>query len=389
MTPQGIPEVMTFQHKLLMEYVAALYLSEVIKKKPDYVKSVFPTWRDIEKHSEVFNFICGILKDAGSNHVVDHAVGCVIQHSLKQLEDGKFLSVFKDDRMFSSLDLIQQEAGSNNTNCEVFPSLRHSHSLSTVLSHAKFIVVKDLKGTTCDPTMPIAQDIVITLAGDFPKYKKKSWNSEEMAGTIKTLQKCRENIRAIQLFLCENETVNAITSLMPATRLAQLHIESCYLSPENISSLKEMRQLIYLSLQEIDSLASHGRHLVAAIEAWEGQSSLRKLDLLGNNLAPSVCKPLLAAVATNCPKLEEIQLFRNTLTGSLDAFLQDPPPALTELWMNNTSPQTEDIESLAAALAGGKLQQLKVLDIRGNNLSETDADVLLSPQLSLNMDGKK
>ena len=382
LTPQGIPEVMTFQHKLFMEYIAAVYLSEQTKQNPEYIKSVFPTWKDIEKHSEIFKFTCGLLKDTGADHIVDHAVECSKQYCLEQLEGGKFLSFFKNDRMFSTLDAIQREAGITNANCGVFPLHQQLHSMSTVPSGAQFVVIKDLILKEEDLSVLAASDIVVSLVGDFPNFQKMSWNSHKMSGTIQTLQKCRENILAIQMFLCENELVSGIASLMPATRLAQLHIESCYLSPENISTLKGMPQLIYLSLQEIDNLAPQGHHLVAAIQAWKGQSRLKKLDLLGNNLPASVCKPLLAAVAANCRRLEEIQLFRNTLTGFLAIFLQDPPSALTELWMNNTGLQAEDIESLAAALAEGKMQQLIVLDIRGNNLSETDASVLLHPLLN-------
>ena len=133
-----------------------------------------------------------------------------------------------------------------------------------------------------------------------------------------------------------------------------------------------MPQLTLLVLKGIidGSLASHGNLLVDSVKAWNGHSKLQILNLSINLLPVSVCRPLLVAIATNCPCLEELDMGGNFLSGCLGGFLQNPPPALRKLGLCTTFLETEDMESLAAAVTAGKLQHLKELDLSSNKLSE-------------------
>ena len=59
----------------------------------------------------------------------------------------------------------------------------------------------------------------------------------------------------------------------------------------------------------------------------------------------------------------------NTLSGCLAGFLQNPPPVLRKLNLMGTHLQTEDMESLTAAVTAGKLQHLEEMILLDHHLS--------------------
>ena len=72
----------------------------------------------------------------------------------------------------------------------------------------------------------------------------------------------------------------------------------------------------------------------------------------------------------------------NTLSGCLAGFLQNPPPALRQLALLSTHLQTEDIESLTAAVTAGKLQHLEEMILLDNHLSHAALGQLLHALLN-------
>ncbi len=60
-TSADLPEVLSFQHKLIQEMVAAYYIADQVKRDPLFLKTAFPTWGEVEKHREVVKFTCGLL----------------------------------------------------------------------------------------------------------------------------------------------------------------------------------------------------------------------------------------------------------------------------------------------------------------------------------------
>ncbi len=60
-TSEDLPEVLSFQHKLIQEMVAAYYIAEQVQIDPSFLKIAFPTWEKVDEHREVVKFTCGLL----------------------------------------------------------------------------------------------------------------------------------------------------------------------------------------------------------------------------------------------------------------------------------------------------------------------------------------
>ncbi len=61
-TNEDLPEALTFQHKLIQEYFAAIFLSKKIEDDPSHMNIAFQTWEQTRKHREVLKFTCDMLE---------------------------------------------------------------------------------------------------------------------------------------------------------------------------------------------------------------------------------------------------------------------------------------------------------------------------------------
>ena len=357
-----------------MDYLAAWYLCRATQNIEESLKQAFPAWDDLEKHEEVVRACCGLMK--GREEVVMHVIN-VLKVLLKQ----EMIYWYSYRGTMSSL---QNECGIQTPLFVRYPSC--GHPLSQVLNNAKLVVIDDLTGEEYDDALPCNADIVIDIRLD--KYIKNTLRTQVNSGVMRTLQRHRDHIIAIHLVQGSQDVMKQMSSLLPSSSLGCLYMKYCYLSEEVVNSLAEMPELIHLEIWESQlegggsSLSSHGDHLLSAIKAWNGHSKLRGLTLIGNNLPLPVCRPLLVAIAGNCPCLEELDMILNTLSGCLFGFLQNPPPALRKLDLWYTDLQAEDMESLAAAVTEGKLQHLEELNLIGNKLSEAAMTPLLQALLN-------
>ncbi len=383
-TTQGQPDVVMFQHKLLHEWTAAVYLSEQVKQNPNCLKSEFPTWEVIEKHKEFIMFICGLQENVDiSKHVVNHA-GMILERMIRnKLNRDECLSTLGEIKGLSLLSSFQKEGPVMTPKFCIFPSSHQSHSLSEALHQSEFVVVQDLIGEDCGATLSCNADIVLNI-------DDAERNEGKMEGALKTLNRCSERIISVHLLFCKSKTVDNIASLLPAKSLVQLCIVMCDASGTVVPALAEMPQLRYLMLLlNSENFTAYGDSLVAAVNAWKGKSMMRVFNLFGTMLPTSVCQPLLAAIAANCPCLRQLNLYENTLSGCLEAFLKDPPSRLKCLEIASTSLQEEDRESLTTAVSAGKLKELEELNIGYNTLGGCLAGLLQDPPPRLRRLGMK
>ncbi len=68
-------EWLSFPHKIIHEYIAACYLLRRISEEPQILPSLFPTWRDLKRHEEVYNFCIGCSSGAKMVGYSDLLVG--------------------------------------------------------------------------------------------------------------------------------------------------------------------------------------------------------------------------------------------------------------------------------------------------------------------------
>ena len=374
-TARGRQKRVTFPHKLLIDYLAAWYLCQ--DNVQEKLRQAFKTWDDVKKHEEVVRVCCGLMK--GREEVIMHLVH-LCKEAIKEAKwtyFGNYLYIDGSRDLSTDeelMTLLQNECGLQYPHYVVYPS--HGWSLSEVLNTGKLVMVKNLDYEEYDPTLPCNAEIAITPDDKWdPRAMKRS-------GDMKTLQRYKDTIIAIYIHQWPCDVMKHMSSLLPSSSLAYLYMWDCYLPKEVINSLAHMPRLMNLQISRgrfphDDDNDDDDDPLVTAVNGWNGQSKLRVLNLYGSRLPVSVCHPLLVAIAANCPCLEELYMIGNTLSGCLAGFLKNPPPALRELDMWKTGLQTEDIESLTAAVTAGKLQHLVYLNLWRNKLSEASVTALL------------
>ncbi len=351
-TVRGRKKRFAFPHKLFMDYLAAWHLSSS-QNFQEIAKQIFPTWADIKNHEEIVKACCGLMK---AGEIRQHIIN-VLKSEQKILYDN-----FSFVLAYDTMSCIQKECGIQIPDLELYPSC--GRSLSEVLNTAKLAVITKLTDGECDDNaLPCNADIAINLAyGLDAKTLSKS-------GNFRLLQKNRDHIIGINMkFYTGPEGMERICSLLASSSLRHLSLTNCYLPKAVVLGLSHMPRLTFLELCASnrigkDSLTSYGDLWVAAIKAWNGQSKLQVLKLCGNVLSTPVCNPLLIAIAANCPDLKHLDMRFNNLNGCLAGFLENPPPALSELYLDSTWLKTEDLEHLTAAFTAGKLQCLELLAI--------------------------
>ncbi len=82
-TSSDLPKVLSFQHKLIQEMVAAYYIAEQVKIDPSFLKTAFPTWEEVDKHRELVRFTCGLLANIDTMPVINYVGKLVLQNDLQ------------------------------------------------------------------------------------------------------------------------------------------------------------------------------------------------------------------------------------------------------------------------------------------------------------------
>ncbi len=146
-TSEDDEELYSFQHKLIHEFLAALYVSQEITLNVDFLNENFATCRDIEKHIEVISFCINIIasssKDAQS--IVTFATGMFAERVGKQLANGELGMVEMYEVQSALLPMQQAFSGSQEVKEAQFldssciyistSSDLHSPTYSLFLSH--------------------------------------------------------------------------------------------------------------------------------------------------------------------------------------------------------------------------------------------------------------
>ena len=115
----------------------------------------------------------------------------------------------------------------------------------------------------------------------------------------------------------------------------------------------------------------------------EGLPAMTKLILRGIKLnRTDACRIAQAVQNGQLPKLQELRLTDNTLTGCFTELLAPPSgfTCLQKLAMGGTSPSREDLRVISEAVADGKLPALKEWSLSNNCLTGCLGDALGGPE---------
>ena len=81
-------ELVSFLHKIIHEYIAALYIVDQVEKDLSFLSRTFPTWTHIKKHIEVYRFCCGRGNEQSKSVFVDYFIKTMVDFTSDMMSQG-------------------------------------------------------------------------------------------------------------------------------------------------------------------------------------------------------------------------------------------------------------------------------------------------------------
>ncbi len=323
-TTDDLPEVLSFQHKLIQEYLAAVYIADNATSSA-FLAGVFPSLNEVNTHREVVLFACGIMKDAETSPVVNHVAKLVAQHIHNELNTAKDLPDF------SILTHCQEEGGLSAINPFISEYPVCGRPLADVLASTELAL----------QLSPSPAQIILNLSSNHIERHDRLW----------------EALHAI--------SANVIAYCLITNKRA------------NASKLRHFSQLKYLNITACTIRDCVMEDLAESIEAWGPRPPLRYLDICYMTVPISVLSSLW-----KCTNLMHLDLSGCNLNKKISVFVASPPHALRELILMQCSLNRDDIAYIRETIVKGQFANLKELSLVNNPIGEAAVSRLLKTLLS-------
>ncbi len=183
-TTEELPEVLSFQHKLLQEYLAAVYIAENARLDPTsaFLTDTFPTWENIygpgyDKHKEVIQFACGILADTDASPITNHLgklLGKLICTELV-MEATHFVVLDLVSHAKEWLSLLNFFQKSINSSLCQYPSC--GHPLAEVLAKTELVYITGIAENDTLDLNPSSSQILMRLEEVYSERFDRLWHS--------------------------------------------------------------------------------------------------------------------------------------------------------------------------------------------------------------------
>ncbi len=334
-TTSDLPAVLSFQHKLIQEYVAALYIAEQVQMEDPstFLTEAFPTWEKIENHREVVLFTCGILADTDASPITQHVAKVLNEHTKSQLNGGLQMSVMIPE-FFQLIASFNVEGNVSTDNPYITEYPQCSRPLVDILANTELAVITSLNENDTFQLGPCSADILLNVSRKEEGKLRRVW--ETLPTTHYT------NINALY-------TTQIRTDTIPLSHFAQL------------------KHLSIINIREGDH-----EDLVQSIDSWGPDPPLtycrlRKVIIEGS-LITALCK---------CTYLLCLNLAECNMKDKVCVLMDHPPPVLRDLNLGNGSLCASDVDHLTQAIKNDKLKNLKKLDIRCSPVGEDAVNSLL------------
>ncbi len=342
-TTTDLPEVLSFQHKLIQEYLAAVYITEMLTENTsEFLSDILPNWEKIACHKEVVQFACGMLAKTDASPLTNYVAEVLGKQIQKEIDEGEDIlkqslsrsDLLSEKSMPTSLDLLNTFQREGNVPLDT-PYLsfypKCGRPLSEVLATTRLAVITgiDVKDRL-DLKANNAQIILLPMSIS-RKMFDKMWQA---------------------------------LHALPVT-----NVEALYLSTvKNVNRkhfLKHFPQLKYLYIPDADVLELED--LALSIESWGPQPQLTYCYIRG--AWPKIPSALVRALS-RCTQLRYLDLSDLHLHEKLSILMASPPPALRQLILSGGNLYADDIGHITQAVRQDKLTQLQELNIRSNLVGE-------------------
>ena len=172
--------------------------------------------------------------------------------------------------------------------------------------------------------------------------------------------------------------------------LKRLHLESTALNKDDLQhlfSIIQFNKLPKLTELHLSDITLTGCLSSFLTDPHPGLPELCQLELKHTALNKDDLQHITHITQSNkLPKLRELYLSGNTLTGCLSSFLPNTHPGLTELGflrLDNTRLINKDLQHLSHILKKNKLPKLNYLELSGNTLTGCLSSFLPDPHPGL------
>ncbi len=322
---ENLPEALSFQHQLIQEYFAALYIAKQIQEDESFLTS-----NDIFHHYEVARFTCGHLAPHDPRPITNYLAKLFADDALKELNKVGYVPPCLKEKLQSCYD--ESSLLEINQHFCIYPSC--GHPLSDAIKFSKLVLINSTNEK--DPLNLQASSVPVIVSMKNPERKAER--------LMKALSSAHINVIGIGNVLGD---------------------EGCKLG--NFSQLKAIWYHVALSGSSLDE--KHVRDLTDSINAWGSEPRLRFLcaglpTIPDRWQATALFIPLIKALS-KCNQLQTLYLFDGHPGACIPALMGAPPPALKTLWIVSFQFLLNDnvLESIAKAVRQNKLQNLSSLNL--------------------------
>ncbi len=350
--------MLSFQHKLIQEYLAAVYIAENLQEDTaeTFLEKLFPIWEKIQTHQEVVLFSCGLLAATDTSPV------CITNYVGKVLAKRIHTELDSSGKGLNMLQSCEKEGGISAVNPFVSQYPACGHPLAEVLANTKLAWITDVDENDTLQLNPSSAEIILKLYIDI---EGEGWIG---------IHDNANNDKYYRLWKALNST-HANIAVLDLGRLRS----------EFSTKLHNFPQLRSLTLFECDYTEAEMEDLAESIDSWGPQPKLIDCFLYRLPIPGS----LMSALG-KCTNLSTLQFESCDLSNELSALMVPPLPALSKLILSNCSLYDADLDHIAQAVRKGGLAKLEYLDIAedlvgmgGNYVSEEGVGSLLEALVSI------
>ncbi len=361
---EDLPEILSFQHKLIQEYFAALFIAEQIKVDRSFLATTFPSTREIISNSDLLRFICGHLASQDARPVTNHISNIGVDEIPRYYKLGYFQSALVY-RFVKILETCCEEGCVSTINpyLSIYPSC--GHILSDTITNSQLVIINGVNEN--DPLKLETSSVPVVVNIMFPEERH-----EEMKKEVSRL------MRAL------------------ASAKINLQVVSCNIMHDDVCKLHSFSQLRCIDFSWpflfIPCDQKHIGDLTDSINSWGPEPQLRSLTcglpiLADRRQAISLYIPLIQALS-KCSHLEMLFLDEGNLSDCIPALMGAPPPQLKHMCLRGPTLHDNVIESIAKAVRNHKLQQLEGLLIVHSPITEAALTTMVKAFVDVRPDKK-
>ena len=355
-------ELYFFQHKLIQEYVAAIYLHSLVTDDIQLLNSMFPSCSHVEDHVEVVAFCSGLLRDDLLNLkcFVGHITSMYAERVITTITNGEYIF---DNHILVHLPIVLSHLGSTLTDNEL-SRLEKLKDLSNCIIHVD--------------TGSYDRDAAHCI---YARHLNTRGEEEVALVMLRTsVEDCQiamsfyDNVKIIHFHnLDHHRGISLFPSSMNLSGSAYDRKHNSLHFPTSIVKVNASR--FSLTKADIEALAT-------GIQAGQFPN-LEVVNLTGYDFSKSLHLVHLL------PGLEELDVSGKDISNSLHLLTENVQTSLIRLNVSNCNLSITDIEALAAGIEAGQFPQLKEVDVRDSDLSNSLHLVHLLPGLEeLHVSGK-